>query len=51
MWRSSGVLDLPNIFRTPKRVYKPTVCISTKLLKMSSFCQNMACGYRERERG
>ena len=48
MWRSSGVLYLPYIFRTLKRVYKPTVVISTKLLKMSSFCRNMACGYRER---
>ena len=48
MWRSSGVLYLPYIFRTLKRVYKPTVVISTKLLKMSSFCPNMACGYRER---
>ena len=49
MWRSSGVLYLPYIFRTLKRVYKPTVIvISTKLLKMSSFCRNMACGYRER---
>ena len=37
MWRSSGVLYLPYIFRTLKRVYKPTVVISTKLLKMSSF--------------
>ena len=48
MWRSSGVLYLPYIFRTLKRVYKPTVVKSTKLLKMSSFCRNMACGYRER---
>ena len=48
MWRSSGILYLPYIFRTLKRVYKPTVVISAKLLKMSSFCQNMACGYRER---
>ena len=48
MWRSSGVLYLPYIFTTRKRVYKPIVFISTKLLKMSSFCQNMACGYRER---
>ena len=48
MWRSSGVLYLPYIFRSLKRVYKPTVVISTKLLKMSSFCRNMACGYRER---
>ena len=48
MWRSSGVLYLPYIFTTRKRVYKPIVVISTKLLKMSSFCQNMACGYRER---
>ena len=48
MWRSSDILYLPYIFRTLKRVYKPTVVISTKLLKMSSFCQNMACGYRER---
>ena len=40
MWRSSGVLYLPYIFRTLKRVYKPTVVISTKLLKMSSFAQN-----------
>ena len=37
MWRSSGVLYLPYIFRTLKRVYKPTNVISTKLLKMSSF--------------
>ena len=49
MWWSSGVLNLPYIFRTLKRVYK--VGISTKLLKMSSFCRNMACGYRERESG
>ena len=28
--------------------YKPIAVISTKLLKMSSFCQNMACGYRKR---
>ena len=48
MWRSSGILYLPYILRTLKRVYKPTVVISTKLLKMSSFCWNMACGYRER---
>ena len=48
MWQSSGVLYLRYIFRTLKRVYKPTVVISTKLLKMSSFCQNMACSYRER---
>ena len=48
MWRSSGVLYLPYKFRTLKRVYKPTVVISTKLLKMSITCQNMACGYRER---
>ena len=37
MWRSSGILYLPYILRTLKRVYKPTVVISTKLLKMSSF--------------
>ena len=48
MWLSSGVLYLPYIFRTLKRVYKPTVVISTKLPKMSGFCANMACGYRER---
>ena len=48
MWRSSGILYLPYIFRPLKRVYKPTVVISTKLLKMSSFYENMACGYRER---
>ena len=48
MRRSSGILYLPYIFRTLKRVYKPTDVISTKLHKMSSFCQNMACGYRER---
>ena len=48
MWRNSGILYLQYIFRTLKRVYKPTVVISTKLFKMSSFCQNMACGYRER---
>ena len=48
MWRSSGVLYLPYIFRTLKRVYKLIVVISTKLLKISSFCRNMACGYRER---
>ena len=48
MWRSVGILYLPYIFRTLKRVYNPTVGISTKLLKMSSFCQNMACGYRDR---
>ena len=47
MWPSSGVLYLPYIFRTLKR-YKPRVVISTKLLKISSFCRNMACGYRER---
>ena len=41
MWRSSGVLYLPYIFRTLKRVYKPTVVISTKLLKMSSFCRHL----------
>ena len=44
----SDVLNLPYILRTLKRVYKPTVGISTKLLKMSSFCRNMACGYRGR---
>ena len=48
MWRSSDILYLPYIFRTLKRVYKPTVVISTKLIKMSSFSQNIACGYRER---
>ena len=48
MWRSSGVFYLPYIFRTLKRVYKPTAVISTKLLKMTSFCPNVACGYRER---
>ena len=47
MLRSSGVLNLPYIFRTLKRVYKPTAGISTKLLKISNFCRNMACGYRE----
>ena len=47
MWWSSGVLYLPYIFRTLKRVYKPIFFISTKLLEMSSFCANMACGYRE----
>ena len=46
MWRSSGVLYVPYIFRTLKRAYKPTIVISTKLL-----CPNMACVYREREWG
>ena len=53
MWRSSGVLYLPYIFRTLKRVYKPTVVISTKLLKMSSkssFVQTWRV-VTERERG
>ena len=48
MWRGSGVLYLPCIFRTVERVCEPAVVISTKQLKMSSFCRNMACGYRER---
>ena len=36
-WRSSGVLNLPYIFKTLKRVYKPTVGISTKLSKNEQF--------------
>ena len=37
MWRSSGVLYLPYIFRTIKRVYKPTVVISTKTAQNEQF--------------
>ena len=51
MLRSCCVLHLPNIFRTHYRVYKPTVVIITKLLKMGSFSQTMALGYRETATG
>ena len=45
--RSSGVLDLPYIFRTHKRVYKPTVVMTMKLLKMGGFCHLVGSAYRD----
>ena len=37
--------DVYMYFSLNKAIY---LSISTKLIKMSSFCQNIACGYRER---
>ena len=47
MWRNSGLLYLPCISRRHKRVYKPTVDVTTKLVEMSSFCYNRVPAYRD----